>query len=101
MGKARELRKLVSSAVQGEPRPRPRPTTAELRLTAVLDFHLDLVLEQQEEAAAFHITVIWAALREKVLYVLSRCHTKRRIDVRGRAQPSFGMTPTFQKKKKK
>ncbi len=40
---------------------------------------------------------IWAALHEKVPNVLSR-HTKRRM---GRARPSFGMTPTFQKKKKK
>ncbi len=33
--------------------------------------------------------------------VLSRCHTKRRTGARGRARPSFGMTPTFQKKKKR
>ncbi len=26
---------------------------------------------------------------------LSRCHTKRRMGARGRAHPSFGMTPTF------
>ncbi len=46
----------------------------------------------------------WAALREKVPNVLSRCQTKRRMGARGRAHPSFqsfGMTPTFQKKKKK
>ncbi len=43
----------------------------------------------------------WAALREKVPNVLSRCHTKIRTGARGRARPSFGMTPTFQKKKKK
>ncbi len=29
------------------------------------------------------------------------CHTKRRMGVHGRAQPSFGMTPDFSKKKKK
>ena len=39
---------------------------------------------------------IWAVLREKVLNVLSRCHTKRRTGTRGRAHPSFGITPTFQ-----
>ncbi len=38
---------------------------------------------------------------EKVPNVLSRCHTKRRTSARRRAHPSFGMTPTFQKKKKK
>ncbi len=38
---------------------------------------------------------IWAALREKVPNVLSRCHTKRRTGARGRDRPSFGMTPTF------
>ncbi len=32
--------------------------------------------------------------REKVPNVLSRCHTKRKIGVRGRAHPSFRMTPT-------
>ncbi len=35
---------------------------------------------------------MWSALRIKVLYGLSRCHTKRRTDARGRAHPSFGMT---------
>ncbi len=38
---------------------------------------------------------IWAASRKKVPNVLSRCHTKRRTGVWGRARPSFGMTPTF------
>ncbi len=33
--------------------------------------------------------------REKAPYGLSRCHTKRRTGARGRARPSFGMTPTF------
>ncbi len=46
-----------------------------------------------------HIDQIWAALREKVPNVLSRCHTKRRTGARGRDRPFFGMTPTFQKKK--
>ncbi len=36
----------------------------------------------------------WAVLCEKVPNVLSRCHTKRRTGARGRAHPSFGMTPT-------
>ena len=45
--------------------------------------------------------VIWAASSEKVPNVLSRCHTKRRTGAHGRALPSFGMTPTFQKWKKK
>ncbi len=27
--------------------------------------------------------------------VLSRCHTKRMVDVPGRAHPSFGMTPNI------
>ncbi len=40
-----------------------------------------------------------ASLCEKVPNVLSPCHTKRRMGVRGRAHRSFGMTPTFQKKK--
>ncbi len=39
--------------------------------------------------------VKWVALRKKVPNVLSRCHTKRRKGTRGRARPSFGMTPTF------
>ena len=43
--------------------------------------------------------VIWAALREKVPNVFSRCRTKRRTGANGRARPSFGMTPTFQEKK--
>ncbi len=34
---------------------------------------------------------MWAALREKVPNVLSRCH----------ARPSFDMAPTFQKNSKK
>ncbi len=37
----------------------------------------------------------WAAWSEKVPNVLSRCHTKKRTGARGRARPSFGMTPTF------
>ncbi len=44
---------------------------------------------------------MWAVSCEKIPYVLSRCHTKRRTDARGRARPSFGMTPTFQKKNQK
>ena len=48
-----------------------------------------------------NLVTIWAALREKVPNVLSHCHTKRRTGARGRARPSFGMTPTYQKKKKK
>ena len=43
---------------------------------------------------------MWAALRENVPNVLSRCHTKRKMGARGRARPSFGMTLTFHKKKK-
>ena len=39
----------------------------------------------------------WTASRKKVPYVLSRCHAKRRMG----ARPSFGMTLTCQKKKKK
>ncbi len=39
----------------------------------------------------------WAVLHEKVPSGLSCCHTKRRTV----ARPSFGMTPTFQKKKSK
>ncbi len=35
------------------------------------------------------------ASREKVPNVLSQCHTKRSMGVRGRAHTSFGMTPTF------
>ncbi len=42
----------------------------------------------------------WAVSCEKVPKVLSRCHTKRRSGARGRFHPSFGMTPTFPKKKK-
>ncbi len=38
---------------------------------------------------------IWAALREKVPNVLSRCHTKRRTGAQGHARPSFGTTLTF------
>ncbi len=37
----------------------------------------------------------WAALREKIPYVLSRCHTKGRMGACGRAHLSFGMIPTF------
>ncbi len=37
---------------------------------------------------------------EKVPNSLSRCHTKRRMGVQARAHPSFGMTPTFPKKRK-
>ncbi len=41
--------------------------------------------------------VKWVVLREKVPNVLSRCHTKRRMDG---TRPTFGMTPTgFLKKK--
>ncbi len=35
------------------------------------------------------------ASRENRPLGLCRCHTKRRIGARGRAHPSFGMTPTF------
>ncbi len=42
-----------------------------------------------------------AASSGKVSNGLSRCHTKRRMDAHGRVHPTFGMTPTFQKKKKK
>ncbi len=38
---------------------------------------------------------IWAALREKVHNVLSRCHPKRRTGARGRARPTFVMTTTY------
>ncbi len=41
----------------------------------------------------------WAASCKKVPTGLSRCHTKIRMAVRGRARPSLGMTPTFRKKK--
>ncbi len=41
----------------------------------------------------------WAALCEKVPNALSRSHTKRWTGARGRVRPSFGMTPTFPKKK--
>ncbi len=37
----------------------------------------------------------WVALREKVLNILSRRHTKRRTGTRGFACPSFGRRPTF------
>ena len=37
----------------------------------------------------------WVASRKKVPYTLSQCHTKRMMDISGRAHPSFGMTPTF------
>ncbi len=33
---------------------------------------------------------------ENVPKGLSRCHTKRRTGARGRARPSYGMTPTFE-----
>ena len=46
----------------------------------------------------FMLTNRWVASRENVL---SRCHTKRRTGVHGRTRPSFGMAPTFQKKKNK
>ena len=36
------------------------------------------------------------ALRQKVPNGLSRCHTKRRMGVRGHTHPSFGMTLTLQ-----
>ena len=41
--------------------------------------------------------LIWALLCEKVPDVLSCFHAKRRTGEQGRARPSFGMTPTFQK----
>ena len=44
---------------------------------------------------------IWEALHEQVPNVLSHCHTKRMTGARGRVHPSFGMTLTFQKEKKK
>ena len=44
---------------------------------------------------------MWVAFCKKVPNVLSRCHAKRRKCARGRARPSFGMTPTFPKKKRK
>ncbi len=44
---------------------------------------------------------VWAALCEKVPNVLSRRHTKKMSGAPGPAPPSFGMTPTFPKKKKK
>ncbi len=37
---------------------------------------------------------IWAASREKVPNVLSRCHTNRRAGAATLARPSFGMTTT-------
>ena len=50
-------------------------------------------------------SLIWISLPyptcEKVPNVLSRYHSKRRLGVRGRAHPSFDMTPTFRKKEKK
>ena len=45
-------------------------------------------------------SIKWTVLHEKVLNVLSHCHTKRRTGALGHARPSFGMTPTFQKRKK-
>ncbi len=50
--------------------------------------------------SGWYTSYTWAALREKVLNVLSLCHTKRRTGTHGHARSSFGMTPTFQKKKK-
>ncbi len=38
----------------------------------------------------------WAASCKKVPNGLSPCHAKRRMGVRGPANPSFGMRPTFQ-----
>ena len=42
---------------------------------------------------------MWAASSKKAPNALSR-HTKRKMVELGRAHLSFGMTPTFQKKKK-
>ncbi len=48
-----------------------------------------------------YYNAIWAKILGKVPNVLSRCHTKRRVGVLGRACPSFGMSPTFPKKRRK
>ncbi len=45
-------------------------------------------------------TLVCRVSCKKVPNDLSQCHTKRRIGARGRAHPSFGMTPTVPKKKK-
>ena len=47
------------------------------------------------------LLLVRAAARERVPNVLSRCHTKRRTSVCGRARPSFGIKPTYKKKRKK
>ncbi len=64
---------------------------------------LILLLEDQRAKHVLDRTLIikWAELSKKVPNVLSRCHTKRRTGARGRARPSFGMKPTFLKKKKR
>ncbi len=45
--------------------------------------------------------IVADASHEKVPNGLSRCHTKKRMGVRGCAHPSVSMSPTFQKKKSK
>ena len=38
---------------------------------------------------------LYEVCHEKTDLCLCRCHTKRRMGTHGRADPSFGMTPTF------
>ncbi len=56
-------------------------------------------VEDDSPQTLVSLMLTWAVSRKKVPNVLSRCHTKRTIGACGRAHPSFGMTPTFQKKK--
>ncbi len=48
----------------------------------------------QLHSLVIHNPHSWAALREKVLNSLIRCHTKRKEGAAPHAGPSFGMTTT-------
>ena len=80
---------------------------ADLLSNPLLPFHLNSKLSFLVELTiqCHRVGIFFAAychmcavLREKVPNVLRRCHTKIRTGTRGCACPSFGMTPTFQKK---
>ncbi len=63
-------------------------------------FYVETVYQvniHQKSKSIIHImqALRWARLSRKVPYVLSRCHTIRRMSACGRVHPSFGMKPTF------
>ncbi len=57
---------------------------------------LNDVCHEKTDLKVFVVVIPKEVKRSQKTQILkSRCHTKRRMGARGRAHPSFGMTPTF------